>query len=282
MAEGEERIEEEQEILQEEEPASPEHPADQEEEQKEENAVDTNSELEDRKEEEVMEEREEKVVVKEESKFLTYAAVGLAIVALFFSFWGFGTQMKEQKLEAREAALEKTVANLSKTQLASDFSLKASQVYMLTMVDHNYAAAQKVVEDMKSEAAAFGEAGAKLNALLNALEAEVKKGPSPIPGLVSALNTEVKNAVSGTSAAPVAKAEAKPAPKVKTEKAPAAEKVEKAEQKVEKKAEVKKEEAAPAKKKVLAETPRPAKDAGGLTGSMFHMWQKLSPYSDAK
>ncbi len=231
------------------------------------------------KEEEVMEEREEKVVEGGESKFLTYAAVGLAIVALFFSFWGFSTQLKEKKLEEREAALEKKVADMGKAQLVSDFTLKAAQVYMLTMVDRNYAAAQKVVDEMKAEAAAFGKSGSKLNALLNALEAEVKKGPSPIPGLVTALTAEVKAAAGGTAAvAPVTKAVA-PAPEAKAEKAAPA-KAE-AEKKEEVKKEEKKEEAAPAKKK-LAEPPHPGKEAGGLTSSMFHMWQKLSPYSDSK
>ncbi len=290
MAEGDERIHGEEEELQEEVFQESAQNGEEVEEEGKENEVDAEEIEKSGKEEEVMaEEREEKAVnTGEESKFLTYAAVGLAIVALFFSFWGFSTQLKEKKLEAREAALEKKVEKMGKAQLVSDFTLKAAQVYMLTMVDRNYAAAQKVVSEMKAEAAAFGESGAKLNALLNALEAEVKKGPSPIPGLVNALSAEVKAAAGmAASVAPAPKAVVKPAPKLKIEEAPAkaeakkaekVEKAEKAEKKVEKVEEAKKE-AAPAKK-TLAEPPHPGKEPGGITSSMFHMWQKLSPYSE--
>jgi len=277
MTEGEERTQEEQEVQ---EDLSQEERVEEEVQNQEDEEV--SSEIESGKEDEVMsEEREEKVVnTGEESKFLTYAAVGLAIVALFFSFWGFSTQLKEKKLEAREAALEKKVEKMGKAQLVSDFTLKAAQVYMLTMVDRNYAAAQKVVAEMKAEAAAFGESGAKLNALLNALEAEVKKGPSPIPGLVNALTAEVKAAAGmAKSVAPVAgKVQAKTATKLKVEAAPVKPKAEEAE--VEKKGEKVKEEvkAAPAKE----EPPHPAEEPGGLTSKMFHMWQSLSPYSESK
>jgi hypothetical protein len=274
MTEGDEKVLEGQESVEEEVVETPEEAQPVEEESVEE----TNSDVEKGKEDVMMEEREEKVVAGEESKFLTYAAVGLAIVALFFSFWGFSTQLKEKKLEEREAALEKKVADMGKAQLVSDFTLKAAQVYMLTMVDHNYAAAQKVVAEMRAEANAFGNAGSKLNALLDALEAEVKKGPSPIPGLVNALSSEVKTAAGGAATvAPVGTKAAAPVAKLKVEAAPAKPEAKKEEQAKE----AKKEKAAPAKK-VLSEPPRPTKEAGGLTSKLFHMWQSLSPYSDSK
>jgi len=291
MAEGEERAQEEQEDIRVEE-ASQEPQMLEEEEQTQGDAAES-EEIETGKEEEVMaEEREEKVVAGEELKFLTYAAVGLAIVALFFSFWGFSTQLKEKKLEAKEAALEKKVEKMGRNQVVSDFTLKAAQVYMLTMVDRNYAAAQKVVAEMKAESAAFGGSGAKLNALLNALDAEVKKGPSPIPGLVNALSAEVKAAagIAPSVVAVPAKAVVKPASELKIEAVPEKPKAGEAKE-VKKKESVEKDkeitgeakkEPAPEKKKALSKRPHPAKDAGGLTGSMFHMWQKLSPYSDSK
>ncbi len=169
--------------------------------------------------------------------FLVYLALAFGIVALILSFWNMGLhkvvgvlEQQGKVIEHRQAALEKSVASLKARALLSQLQLEAQRVYDLTMGDNDYEAAAKVVDSMEGQLQtlkdSFGEGKLhEMETLVSALKAEVARGPSPIPALISRIQLtadKIAGASTITKVRPqeAAPAEEAPAPKPKEEAIP--------------------------------------------------------------
>jgi|GEM_PF-1588840 len=137
------------------------------------------------------------------SKGLVYLALALSAVALVLSFWNVGLHRiiggleKENKLlEHKQKVLENDIANLSARSLLAKLQVEVQRVYLLTMGERDFSAAAKVLSGMKHQVAGLKKHYSngdlkELEFLMAALEKEVAKGPSTIPGLVSRFQSVV-------------------------------------------------------------------------------------------
>jgi len=146
-----------------------------------------------------MEEKAQVEAIEEQKggRGLIYLALVFAIVALVLSFWNVGVQRvvkvlekRENVLEQKTEALEKTLAGVQAQALLSQLQMEAHRIYVLTMGERNYEAAARVLSAMEGQVDSLkayysAQSMSELEALLGALKREVAKGPSPIPGLVA-------------------------------------------------------------------------------------------------
>jgi len=146
-----------------------------------------------------MEEKAQVEAIEEQKggRGLVYLALVFAIVALVLSFWNVGVQRvvkvlekRENVLEQKTEALEKTLAGVQAQALLSQLQMEAHRIYVLTMGERNYEAAARVLSAMEGQVDSLkayysAQSMSELEALLGALKREVAKGPSPIPGLVA-------------------------------------------------------------------------------------------------
>jgi hypothetical protein len=147
--------------------------------------------------EETVETQGEEEKKEKSGKGLVYLALVFGIVALILSFWNMGLHQvvgvlehQGKVIEQKHKVLENRVENLQAQALLSKIQLEAQKVYALTMGEGNYEAAAGVGASMEGQLAALksyytGKDVQEMEALFKALKAEVAKGPSPIPALVS-------------------------------------------------------------------------------------------------
>lgn len=186
------------------------------------------------KEEEIQEEkvmaeveRHEEPKVEERggiSRVLVYVALVFAIVALVLSFWNVGLHRVVGVLEDEQSVLEKGLNEVQKRALLAQFQLDTQRVYILTMGEHDYTGASRVLDDLERELAGLkayipADQMSRMDSLVKALKGEVARGPSPIPGIVAQLQK-----ISGGLASPALPISAE-MPAVKPVPAPAKEKL---------------------------------------------------------
>jgi hypothetical protein len=173
-------------------------------------------------------------------KILGLIAIVIAIIALVIALSNVGVkeqvsllQKKAEELEKKEATLEERTSALEAKALEASILSCLDRIYVLTMVERNYKLAAVELAKLeglyaKVRGSMDKEKVAVVDKALSSLKAEINRGPSPIPELVSQLRSAFVTAVKFVPA---------PETEKKQEK-----KVEKVEKRVEKKAEVKKTE----------------------------------------
>lgn len=178
--------------------------------------------------EETVETQGEEGKKEKSGKGLVYLALVFGIVALILSFWNMGLHQvvgvlehQGKVIEQKQKVMENRVENLQAQALLSKVQLEAQKVYALTMGEGNYEAAAGVVASMEGQLSALksyypGKDVQEMEALLKALKAEVAKGPSPIPALVSKIQLVADKLAAGEVKAPAP--EVAPGPKAQPQK----------------------------------------------------------------
>ncbi len=218
----------------------------------------------------------------------------IGIIALVIALSNVGVKEQLAKVEKRtkelakkESVLEKKTANLEIKAVQMELLSSLDRIYVLTMIDRDYSKAAGELakaEGLYAQIKGYlsKEKAQEVDSALEALKAEIEKGPSPIPQLIAKLRSDL----SAKIAAVEVKAPEEKEVKVE-EKAPVREKVEKKEEavkKAEEKKEVekkveKKEEKTEAKKEEIKKSPAKPKKAeeekaSGLK-SVYLFWKSI-------
>jgi len=226
--------------------------------------------------EETVETQREEEKKEKSGKGLVYLALGFGIVALILSFWNMGLHQvvgvlehQGKVIEQKHKVLENRVKNLQAQALLSKIQLEAQEVYALTMGEGNYEAAAGVGASMEGQLSALksyytGKDVQEMEALLKALKAEVAKGPSPIPALVSKIQLVADKLAAEVAPGP----KAQPWKEAPVKKESAVKEAPKPEEKVVPEKKVSSEEATEGQ---VGEAP----EGKGVLWSVLRSWNKL-------
>ncbi len=151
--------------------------------------------------------KEVKVEEKERNgngKLVGYVAIVIAIIALVLSLANMGVRgtVKDLKKQTTTLAQKENVLEVKTMQI--DLLSGLDRIYVLTLLERNYDAAAKEFTKVESifnriKGTLSEKEEKRLAGLLASLKAEIDKGPSPIPELIS----EIRASVSAISVSPV-------------------------------------------------------------------------------
>ncbi|NPA15591.1 MAG: hypothetical protein GXO44_03465 [Deferribacteres bacterium] len=194
------------------------------------------------RQEEVSNNASEEVKVEEKKKgngkVVAYVAVVIAIIALVLSLANMGVRNTVKEVKSSVNALKQETASLAQKEnilevknMQINLLTELDRIYALTLVERNYEAAAKELAKVESaferiKGALTKQQEQRISGLLASLKAEIEKGPSPIPKLISEIRTCVSSiSIGSKTAAKAEKSAEKPAKAFKAQKSATSEKV---------------------------------------------------------
>lgn len=190
------------------------------EEHKETESSDKNNDFKEVKVEERKEERR-----NGNGKIVAYVAVVIAVVALVLSLANLGTRGTVKNLQKKTELVAQKEGILEVKTMQIDLLSDLDRIYVLTLVEHNYDKAAKELEKAmdlfnRIKGTLDENEAKRVQSLFASLKAEIEKGPSPIPEIIS----EIRSSIAGISVKPVSEVKPPEAKKevavVKRRKAP--------------------------------------------------------------